>query len=53
MRSILKVLKGSTWKFAWNGLKYHAYEFVVDSLENFGFGELDAQVELILSISEG
>jgi hypothetical protein len=26
---------------------------MVDTLENFGFGELDARVELILSTDEG
>jgi hypothetical protein len=34
-------------------LKYHAYEFIVDSLELLGFQELDARKVFPLSISEG
>jgi hypothetical protein len=34
-------------------LKYHAYEFIEDSLGLLGFQELDAQEVFPLSISEG
>jgi hypothetical protein len=52
-KKYLKVLKGSTWKFTWNGLKYHAYEFIVVSLEWLGFQELDAREVFTLSTGEG
>jgi hypothetical protein len=51
MRSFLKFF----WKVAHENLlgmacKYHAWEFIVDSLEKFGFWELDAREVFPLSI---
>jgi hypothetical protein len=33
--------------------KYHAWEFIVDTLEQLGFWESDARVEVILSTKRG
>jgi hypothetical protein len=42
-------LKGSTWKFTWNGLQIPCIEIYSGIIGKNGFWELDARVELILS----
>ena len=46
--------KGSTRAIYFGvAVKYHIQVGMVDTMENFGFWELDARVELILSTGEG
>jgi hypothetical protein len=50
MRSILKgFLKGSTWKFTWNGLQILCIGIYSGHIGKLSFWELDARVELILN----
>jgi hypothetical protein len=41
-------LKGSTWKFTWNGLQIPCIGIYSGHIDKLGFGELGARVELIL-----
>jgi hypothetical protein len=46
-------LKGSTWKFTWNGLQIPSIVIYSGHNGKLGFWELDARVELILSTKWG
>jgi hypothetical protein len=46
-------LKGSTWKFTWNGLQIPCIGIYSGHIGNLGFWEWDARIELILSTKWG